>query len=68
MAATRRKKKAKAPAKAKKPKTKAKRGAKTGLLSSLAQYVKKKASGLVKRTKKRRAKKAPKAKATPAPT
>jgi len=64
MAAPRRKKSAKKPAKARKAAGKPK--AKTGLLSSLAQYVKKKASGLVKRRKKR-AKRAPKAKAA-APT
>lgn len=62
MAAPRRKKAAKAPAKTTKAKptattkTKAKPAAKSGLLASLAQYVAKKASGLVKRTKKKRAK------------
>lgn len=63
MAAPRRKKAAKTPAKTTtKPKPAAakttKAGAKTGLLASLAQYVAKKASGLVKRTKKKRAKRA----------
>ena len=58
MARPRRKKSAK---KAAKPAGKAKRA--TGLLTSLAQYVKKKASGLVKRRKAKRAKRAPKGKA-----
>jgi hypothetical protein len=61
MAATRRKRAAKAAAKqpvattATKPKRgkKPKRGAKSGLLSSLAQYVANKASGLVRRSKKK---------------
>jgi hypothetical protein len=62
MAAPRRKKPAKKPAKAKAP-AKPKLKPKTGLLSSLAQYVKTKAAGLVKRRKRRT-----KRKAKPAPT
>ena len=65
MAAPRRKKTAKKPAKARKAAGTPK--AKTGLLSSLAQYVRKKASGLVKRRKKRAKRRAAKAKAA-APT